>query len=144
MSQQYQFAYGFLKQYAFQRTAELQQYLQTEGESFLTWLWQESAGKAPSQPCPGLAVTMFTHEQRPAVLITLPPPAKSPEAHFVLILFGTDPPDYYSLEKANGEFAPSGTMLGRWTPQGHENWGLGPEPEPDAFIESVFSLLQRQ
>ncbi len=147
--QHYRFAYGFLKGFAFQRTEELREALWSgDGDGFLAWLWERSADEG-SEPCPGLSVRTFTHAGRPAALVTLPEPAEPPEAYFVLILFGSDTPTYYSLEKTEplwfgeGE-EPSGTVLGLWEPDRRYNLGEGPPPDPDLFVARVLSLVDER
>ena len=140
--QHYRFAFGGLKQFAFERTSELQEALWTEPEPFLAWLW-EACADGPNQPAPGLAARTFMHGDRPAALITLPEPAEPPNAYFVLIIFGASPPDFYSLEKASLDFGGTGTVLGRWFIDRRANLGSGSEPEAEAFIESVLSIADR-
>lgn len=146
--QHYRFAYGYLKGFAFQRTEELRQALWSEPEAFLPWLWQQAA-LGESAPCPGLSARTFMHGDRSAALITLPEPEEPAEAHYVLILFGSDPPDFYSLEKTEplwfgeGE-EPSGTILGLWLPDRRYNLGEGPPPDPDQFVAMVLSLVDKR
>lgn len=143
--QHYRFAYGYLKGFAFQRTEELRQALWSEPEGFLPWLWQQ-AGDGESAPCAGLSARTFMHGERAAALITLPEPEEPAEAYFVLILFGADPPGFYSLEKTEplwfgeGEES-SGTILGLWLPDRRYNLGEGPPPDADRFVAKVLSLV---
>lgn len=142
MSQHYRFAYGYLKQYAFGRPQQLQEYLQEDSQGFLTWLWAQAAQDGKGEACPGLEAKLFQHEGLLTALITLPPPSKSPEAYFVLLSFSGEPPDFFSLEKAVGEVFPNGTVLGRWHAESRENLGPGPSPNADAFIDHVLTFLK--
>ena len=144
--QHYRFAYGYLKGFAFERTAELREALWTDPEGFLPWLWERSV-EGESAPCPGLAARTFMHGDRSCALITLPEPEEPAEAYFVLILFGPTPPEYYSLEK----MAPlwesddsTGTVLGLWEPDRRYNLGEGPRPDPDLFVARVLSMVDER
>jgi hypothetical protein len=138
--QHYRFAFGGLKQFAFERTAQLQEALWSEPAEFLAWLWTQCAD-GPDQPAPGLSARTLMVGDRPAALITLPEPAEPPNAYFVLIVFGASPPDFFSLEKASLDFGGTGTVLGYWLPDRRENLGSGSAPLADDFLESVLSKI---
>lgn len=143
MAQHYRFAYIFLKGFAFQRTSVLKNALWADPAGFLSWLWQHSA-EGESAPCPGLSVRTFQHGQRDIALVTLPAPQEPPQAYYVLIAFGQDPPGYYSLEMADTAWGGSGTVLGRWSSEGHYNLGPGAPAPPSAedFLSQVLPRLQ--
>ena len=138
--QQYRFAFGGLKTFAFERTAQLVMALQSEPDDFLAWLWQQCADpKDESVPALGLTARLFERDGLRAALITLPEPQEIPDPYFVLLIFAGELPDFYSLEKASLDFGGSGTVLGRWLPDRRENWGQGSTPEAEAFVDLVFS-----
>lgn len=142
--QHYRFAFGLLKGFAFQRTDELKEALWSEPEAFLPWLWQQAAPGQTSLPSAGLSVRTFDHEGQPAALVTLPEPQDIPDPYYVLILFGTTPPRFYSLEKASTEHGGNGTALGFWEADRRSNLGAGPGTDSDAFVASVLALGEKR
>ncbi len=144
--QHYRFAFGLLRGYAFQRTAELQEALWNEPEAFLPWLWQQAAGKETSLPATGLAVRTFLQQGQPAALITLPEPQDVPDPYFVLILFDRNPPGFYSLEKSSTHLGGNGTVLGFWEADRRSNLGEGPgvDADADAFLASVLATSDKK
>lgn len=141
--QHYRFAFGLLRGYAFQRTAQLREALWNEPELFLAWLWKQAATDGPSLPASGLSARTFLHEDRPAALVTLPEPSDVPDPYYVLILFDHDPPRFYSLEKASIEFGGNGTVLGFWEADRRSNLGEGPGRDPEAFLAKILVSSDR-
>jgi hypothetical protein len=134
MSQHYRFAYNDLRRRVFERTDEIRSALASEPEAYLSWLWH-GCPQSAAAPVEGLTARSFSHQGQPAVLIALPPPQQTPEAYFVLILFGKEGPDIYALEKTESVFFPEGTVLGRLYADRHENLGPGCAPDPDEFLK---------
>lgn len=90
-----------------------------------------------------------------AVVVALPPPAKSPEAYFAALvhrpkrrslfgLLGTKPEvaRYVTLELGANLFGDGkNTVLCEWAGNQHRNLGPGPEPTIDAFTSAVARLV---
>ena len=75
------------------------------------------------------------------LLIHFPKPGSPGEPHFVAIT--TFPRiEYYTLERGLTEGGGERTVLCAWTPRGHENYGTGPEPTPEAFLKALCRLLK--
>jgi hypothetical protein len=86
-------------------------------------------------------------------LITLPPPRGLAEAYFAAAVYlqqSEEPPEtitvrYVTLELTRSSPenpGPEPTMLGEWTVDGaHVNYGFGPAPTPEGFIEAVRALV---
>jgi hypothetical protein len=140
--QHYRFAYTFLKGFAFQRTEVLRNALRSDADEFLSWLWAQSA-VGESAPSTGLAVRTWQQGGRDLALVTMPAPQEPPEAYFVLIAFGPEEPDFFSLEMSDPEFGGSGTVLGKWRPECRYNLGEGvpAPPSEQAFLDSVLPQL---
>jgi hypothetical protein len=127
-------------------------------DEFLRDLWNYVGEQLPEedrlQPA-GLRCSFHRHEGHAIFLVTMPPPAAMPEAHFTALVFGpfTEgsaekldeiPFRYLTLEKSH-DFSTGGetTMLCEWTEDGHHNMGDGPQPTEEAFLGAVFGLLRR-
>jgi len=75
-----------------------------------------------------------------AAIVQLPAPCGPTECHFVALLHAQNgmPARFFTLEDAGGGV----TMLGGWTAEEkHLNFGEGPPPEIDRFVEAVSRRL---
>lgn len=74
-----------------------------------------------------------------AVLVGLPAPQRPAEAYYVLLL----PPRTATLELGwdlmNSRWY---TVLGAWDESRHLNYGAGPDPDPEAFVEAALARLE--
>lgn len=88
----------------------------------------------------------------PCIIVSMPPPLKSPEAHFAGIVLRVDmsadkPPEnpeisYLTLEKGGSAGGVERTMLGGWTDQdSHVTYGEGPAPTQAAFVAAIEALI---
>jgi uncharacterized protein YegJ (DUF2314 family) len=95
----------------------------------------------------GLSGSVFTHEDRLIILITLPEVTAPNEDYFVMILLGPceDPqwgPEarakvpfrYFTLER---DF--TGTLIKEWTPEGFISHGAGPQPVAPDFVYAILN-----
>ena len=91
---------------------------------------------------------------RRGILFEMPPPEAPAEAYFTLALLPVDgatsgddaAPLYYTLERvglARGEQPtdPPATVLASWSSTAHSNYGAGPPPTAEAFLQAVASRL---
>ncbi len=88
----------------------------------------------------------------PAVLVTMPKPHHVTEAHMVCIVLMVPLADmkqngkvmkihYFTLEKGATEEGQERTVLCEWDEDTHYNYGDGPDPTPEAFIETIIQRL---
>jgi hypothetical protein len=89
----------------------------------------------------------------PCAVVEMTRPRAVAEAHFVaaVLLVGADPGSpgegqpsvrYFTLEKGMSFEGPPRTVLCEWTAEGsHVNYGDGPEPGVDAFVQAVAALV---
>jgi hypothetical protein len=64
-----------------------------------------------------------------------------------LLFWGHAPASLRYLALELGRTVPEGkhaTVLGEWTPDGHLNYGKGPEPTVDNFLEAIRPILARR
>jgi hypothetical protein len=73
-------------------------------------------------------------------VLEMPPPQIPPDCYFVaIVLVEGAQPRYFTLECC---FFPGPTMLCEWTAnRTHGNFGTGPEPDIDLFVEAVTAKL---
>jgi hypothetical protein len=95
----------------------------------------------------GLAVSHHRIPGYDMLLITFPLALYPTEAYFAAVTLSTEDGNvrYFTLEDAVSPMTMTRcTVLGEWTSEGtHCNFGDGPEPRPDAFLDGVRSLLER-
>jgi hypothetical protein len=135
--------------------------LVSETEPLLA-LWKWLAGELGSssgmvvEPT-GLTGEVFAVDDvGPMAVITFPAPACPPEAYFAAAVCLVDGDGvsgqkatvrYLTLERTVETPESAGTeptVMGEWTAEGtHINYGAGPRPTRDAFIEAVRSLVLR-
>ncbi|MDP6636423.1 MAG: hypothetical protein QGG42_16100 [Phycisphaerae bacterium] len=88
----------------------------------------------------------------PAILIRMPPPANTAEAHLIAIVLKlkretTTPPDnvefaYFTLEKGVDTDGTERTVLCSWSMDDvHSNYGYGPPVDEREFLAAVEKLL---
>ena len=78
------------------------------------------------------------------VIVQFPPPKRMPEAFYGAIVFWPDNRyRYFTLELTEG-MSPDGsprTVVGEWADFGHTNYGVGPSPNPEAFLNAVIERI---
>ena len=158
----YGFAHYALRSVAFDRPLEtMAAFASPDAERFLGALVEMVAEQCQGQPGAGLTVgDLKVHAVRaagrPCAVLEMPPPRGVTEAHFVaLVLQWTEPlPEtepmpkdalrYFTLERGVCLGGPPRTVLCEWTAEGsHRNFGDGPEPRLESFLEAVARLLER-
>jgi hypothetical protein len=146
----YLFAYMALPDFAYRDVARFLAFSPPFGKAFVTAIWDLAGqGLAETMPADGLE---FGVEQLPSGLpvavVQFPAPVEPPEAYFAAIT--RDPNGatrYFTLERSLSldESDAVQTILGGVEfPDGnfrHINFGEGPAPDRQAFLQSVNRLL---
>ncbi|MES2946501.1 MAG: hypothetical protein V4772_26835 [Pseudomonadota bacterium] len=116
-------------------------------ELFIAWLWkttEKRVGKPLIDVDPSeLKVITCRVKESPAIILQMPSPVASAEAHLVAVLL-TDlqkPIDtetkaafrYFTLEHGVTLDGSTRTVLCEWDESGHRNFGDGPLPTVEAF-----------
>jgi hypothetical protein len=143
-SQHYLFAHRLLPGLLWQGDSMLGILVNPENQPFLGEQWDTVRSRAQCVPSTGRERLAYsTHwigDDNLAVVITLPPPAEICDAHLVAIT--TSPVvRYLTLELGENDLGRRHTVLGEWTPNGHANFGDGPAPIPDHFLQAVCRIL---
>jgi len=101
------------------------------------------------------SMEVLGHPNSTAFFVTLPPPVKKTEAHFVLMVF--DAPGlscgtvrhlrYFVLEHYGQENGTPKTQLGEWIAKENgglkfEDHGAGTSPEKEAFMARVQQIIE--
>jgi hypothetical protein len=85
------------------------------------------------------------------VVVQMPPAETTPEPILVGIVLGADlatiesaeqvekgtPLLYFTLERAEAAGGVERTMLGEWKPRERRNYGIGPRPDIESFVETI-------
>jgi hypothetical protein len=145
-----------LPQLAFSAPEKFLAFLERNGSTFLEYFWNE-CGKhiAEEQRLDpeGLGCNIYPlDDDIVAACITLPQPTEMPEAYYIAFVHrpaSEDPLDskrvftrYFTLEYGQRIDGSPRTVLCEWTADGsHLNYGDGPPPQMDLFINSIESLL---
>jgi hypothetical protein len=153
-SQRYVFAHLMLPQVVHDDPEKARALLSgPEGGGFLAFLWHRVSERLPEEeraPPEGLRSSRHAEPNGTViVLVTMPPPQRSPEAYFAAVvftpgprklLFFRHPPTvkYLTLELGHTMGGETRTVLCGWSKDGtHYNMGDGPPPESDAFLARV-------
>ncbi len=92
----------------------------------------------------------------PCAVIEMPPPQATTETFYVALVLLVNPtaevPDldkvalrYFTLEKGFVLDGPPRTVLGEWTAEGiHLNYGDGPVPQLEPFVQAIAKLLAKE
>ena len=126
-------------------------------QEFLDDLWGQICRNCDSEGGATFTVRDLTiHTTRigdyPTILVVMPPPQFTAEAHFVGIVLKVgitdmqETPDnpelqYFTLEKGTDESGAARTVLCAWKGETHVNFGDGPEATPVAFLRKVEELI---
>jgi hypothetical protein len=145
-----------LPQLAFSAPEKFLAFLERNGSTFLEYFWNECgkhlAEEQRLEP-EGLGCNIYPlDDDIVAACITLPQPTEMPEAYFAAFVHrpaSEDPLDskrsftrYFTLEYGQRIDGSPRTVLCEWTADGsHLNYGDGPPPQMDLFINSIESLL---
>jgi hypothetical protein len=107
--------------------------------------WQDVGESLPAQdrlPHDGLQSELANAGNVPVLLVTMPAACHAAEAHFVAVAPDVKPDAWrcFTLEHTWTLDDQPATVLGEWTATGHVNYGDGPPPERQAFLEALGSL----
>jgi hypothetical protein len=107
--------------------------------------WQELGESLPAEerlPHDGLRSELANAGNVPVLLVTMPAAARAAEAYFVAVALYAEPDAWrcFTLEHTWTLDDQPATVLGEWTASGHVNYGDGPPPERQAFLD-VLGLL---
>lgn len=129
-----------------------------ERDEFLDGVWRQIRdncdvdGKAPFD-ITDVDFKYCTVQDYPTVLITMPEPEGMTEAYFVAMILKIDidadefpeNPEfqYFTLEKGSEMDGTDRTVMCEWTADGkHMNYGDGPPPDIDFFVEEVIGRIR--
>jgi|HigsolmetaAR202D_1030399.scaffolds.fasta_scaffold11260_2 hypothetical protein len=127
-----------------------------EREEFLQAVWKTAGEHQPAADLVDgttLHSSIHKQEQHTIVLITLPQPVAPVEAYFIAIVF-THPSQpaaentiqqvrYFTLEFANDFISRQNhTVFAEVREDGHYNFGRGPRPELQAFLDHLIGFLR--
>lgn len=158
--QHYIFAHRAIPQWAFKHPNDFVSILMSErGQDFLIDLWNLVGQNMDGEDLvayEGLEYSIEWGAQETGfVVVTMPPPKRMPEAHFIAVVFqpSEDPEASISvrtltLEKSiSFDTEEARTALCEWRFSGdderpiHANFGDGPEPKKDEFLKAVVNCL---
>lgn len=150
----YQFAHAALRSVAFAHPIQLMALLATpEAKSaFDSLLEQVDESCTGGEPRDFEASQVGVHTRRasghPCAVIEMPPPRATGEAYYAapVLLMDPDPEKvtvrYFTLEYSAAYGDEPSTVLAEWQASGHHvNYGLGPKPSVDAFLDAISTLL---
>jgi len=111
-------------------------------DQLLCGWWQELGQSLPAEerlPHDGLRSELANAGNVTVLLVTMPAACHAAEAHFVAVAPGPEPDAWrcFTLEQAWTVDDQPATVLAEWTASGHVNYGDGPPPEPQAFLEAL-------
>ncbi len=145
--QHYRFAHQVLRKAFLEDPARIMDLLQVYGEQVVQVCW-ESAGEGQAPGDLVLPVGLGLQMRGilgggQAALVSLPAPGRVTEAYFVAMVFQPAAPGeaplarYFTLEWGlSGEGTPR-TMLCEWMAAAHLNYGDGPAPAAESFLQVV-------
>ena len=160
--QHYLFAHVVLRQLAFENPMAVVGSLHSpKAGELLAMVWKDVTERVreAGEPTPldgselraeGMLLGGF-----PCVIVTMPPPVATTEAHFVALVLhlrpgaGKNAPEkpelsYFTLEKGFSTDGSDRTVLCAWSAdQAHSNYGDGPEPTVPAFARAVEAMLAK-
>jgi hypothetical protein len=128
-------------------------------KKFLDDIWSQICARCdPEGPASftpdDLQIITSNINDYPTILIQMPEPLFSPEAYFVGIVllvkmndYAQHPPDpvarYFTLERGQSVSGGVWHVLCEWQDGRHCNYGAGPEPRRELFVEAVKMLLEK-
>jgi hypothetical protein len=133
-----------------------------EGPEMLLALWEDVAGDCTHEPLAAATLDDFTVTPRrvaghPTAIIGLPTPVAMTEAHLVAVMLLGERSDdeappairYLTLEHTlELPDRTPGTVLCEWQGEegqlSHGNFGVGCDPQPEAFAALIEATLQEQ
>lgn len=156
--QHYRFAHFAMPSLFHSDPARFIQSLDEQGNAFLLRAWVNVGVDLQGQDLVDPAglrydIREFEEDGMTIVLVTLPPPQAITEAYFVALVYCTkgiglcieqgSPTAVITLEYNWVTGDKPITIVGEWMPDGsHRNYGVGPEPTPEAFLAAVRKILE--
>jgi hypothetical protein len=115
-------------------------------DQLLRGWWQELGESLPAEerlPHDGLRSELVNAGNVAVVLVTMPAAAHAAEAHFVAVTPHVHPDAWrcFTLEHTWTLDDQPATVLAEWTADGHVNYGDGPPPERQAFLDALGLLV---
>lgn len=151
--QHYYFAHQYLRERAEQNPKLLVSTLREKsGTYYLGFHWGLTAIALKDQvdediPADGLeCFPVEIDDEYYGVLVQFPEPKKMTEAYFVAILIpisegDSAPAEFFTLEFSLNDNRSQRTVLGEWKGGSHFNYGDGPPPEKEAFLDAIRRLV---
>jgi hypothetical protein len=127
-----------------------------EQRKYLAWMWDTCAKYAKKPPkdlrVDDVEVTTCRIQNYPTAILKMPQARAVAEAHYVaaVLMFNSEnepPPEnlgvrYFTLECGSNLDGTLRTVFCEWTDDGgHSNFGNGPPPELEAFMQTVADKL---
>jgi hypothetical protein len=156
----YMFAHRILPEVAFADPEHLLELMTSDqAQPFVADLWEEVGLACPAAlPADGLRVTVEPLEgfANPVILVHLPTPEIPPEAHYLAIvptverrlwgLITRQAVRCFTLERSVRLAGGTRTVVCEWTLDSssmlqHGNYGAGPAPTPNAFLDRLGAIL---
>lgn len=145
----YEFAHIALRGIALNEGAKLYQTLSGErGRDLIDVLLKAGADRlsiAQHISSGDIGLHDRTVNGRACMIVEMPEPQEAVHAHFVAILLGEaddDPARYITLERSVSlDAGAQRTVLAEWSTEGHVNYGDGPEPTIDAFVDQLSAMI---
>ena len=162
-SHPYNFTHVLLPQLAWRRPVSVRREMSDPylAKELLLYVWDKAAENLPARervPPKGLRLSWHEVAGRATVLLHLPAPQATMEAHFSALVYEEDDapveteaeemrPRYFTLEATLGLSGPAGTptVVGEWAGEVHRHLGRGPaggQPQTAAaFLEVLATVL---
>lgn len=144
----YRYAHKYLPYLLFSDSAWLREKLDLDGTFFLKKLWDQYGQRFPrDERISSIGLDLSVHKIEPDMtiyLVTYPTPGRMTECYFTALVFQGDNVAYWTLEYGiDLSTNMPRTVLGAWTEDGaHHNYGDGPEPEKEAFLQAVIAAQE--
>lgn len=146
----YIFAHYSLPLLVFTRTDKAIEELENNRKTFLEYTWMAVSSELSKKGLPVLDYNGLTSYKENInginmYIVKLPEPIGMTEAYYTIIAVKDNIPRYFTLELTAQGFCDnreSPTVFGEWT-KNHEhlNYGCGPIPDKDKFLERVVKQL---
>ncbi|MDI2126813.1 hypothetical protein [Yinghuangia seranimata] len=146
----YTVAHGVVRAIALQQPTDLAAFaLAGLLDELLGRIWQGEGDKLPEEErlAPdGLGSTLYwgPGDEMLAVM-AFPAPERMTEAYFTAALFPkTLEARYFTLEFTRTLDGGTATVVGEWAKDGHLNFGAGPEPTAELFVQRIGEMVGLQ
>ena len=115
---------------------------------------KENCGRKPSFDATSVKIATVRVNEFPCAILEFPAPNEIAEAFMVGVIVEIDSSSeqpteiettqarYFTLEKGYSDTNELRTVLGEWTEDSHLNYGDGPPPTVEAFVEFLSEMLQ--